>query len=828
LNSVALPEITRKASLAGMAFLFAFSAWTAMAQTPGAPTMDMRLESVTLASSAPEWRDGAPLDAALLVTVGNPGQLAVAYRIDMTWLANGEPVPLNGAETASFDVSRQPLEAGGHRTHTIPWKLQPGQVGPGQVVATVTLRDGLDRDSRDNQAHLLVPIAVRSLSFALEGADVDISPSGTGFVRLAVHNGGNVHESIPVGLATPPIDVRFKTLLWPTVVEVPAGTTAAAAFLVRFVPDGDFTPINQSFRLRVDRPFGADLDLETPEFRSTDTAGTAGFASSFERIQEVPASLRPGVASDVGLSLSNTGTRQDNYTFLIEAPPGWHAEPVPALAALFPNEQSFVALRVTPPATALEGEQAVLRMTSRGSLDPVTHTVPIEVRLGGPSPQASPLSIPNTPYRGSSFEAETSLANLGDRALANSTATLEWRMGSVVRQATTEVPSLPPGSDWPLKIRLPAPESGGPVELRLLWPGNTLAAAATSFVHAPALALETPAALAGQPGETVAYQGPGTVFRIRNDGNAPETVHLAVSTTTGSAELGAPSSFLLPVGQTRAIPVLQRLPQPSGTTTASQLTLRASIGTLATAWNATVSTKIDDPLPPVLSPATLPAIWPQGQVLPLSVHIEEHGAVSNAKAVVTPAGLPPKSIPLLDAGGHWNATVAFEVAGTHAIHYEATDASGNKAVTKDQVVQAADVPAPRLEFSLSPGEAVNPGTMFTLTVRDALPVLHALVSLHQNGTSIERLVQVNNDTASMPFREFGSLLPGPIVLRVEATNAAGVSSSAELALDMAAPASGTLAPAPATGAPGHEAPPASALIALLALLAIAASRRWHS
>lgn len=800
--------------------LFALLSGTAVGQVP--QPADVALDAIALGGAAPEWIGATPTPGEVRVTILNRGATPVAYRIDLEWVTDAGATPLNGDPAFSFDVSRQALGPGDRRVHAFPWTLQPGQEGAGHVRAVVQVTDGLDSHPDDNRRTLPVFIAVRRLSVRMDLDALDLEPGSTGFFRLHFTNEGNRQEDVALKLAGRLGDARLSGSLTDTHVVVDPASTRTAHLVVSFRPDGDFSPAQANFTVEVDPGFGGKVSLRSPDARGVDGDGDlAGFAFELVPSGTGPWHAAAGGAADVPLKLRNTGTRPDNYTLRLEAAPGWSVTAFPAAACLRAGEALAVTVRVVPPANAAAGTAAVLRVTSRGSLSPTLRTVDAQVIVGGPSPQVDDVVLGAVPYVGQPVTVRANLANQGDQGQPALEAAVRWNMTGTVEEVRTLIPALAPGALHALQVTLPSPGAGGPVEVEVRWPadadsGRTVA----SFVHDADLIVRAPVPLSGAPGETVPYRLPPNAFRVTNDGNAAELVHLRVDASAGGAALDQAALLSLAPGETRIVRANLRLPDPAGALSEAMLGLVAAIDGAPHDWRAQVATAIVDAEPPLLGPPTLPTLWTLGVPLAMEIDVHDQAPLSS---VVTNVTLPSGGHhlrPLHLSAGHWNTTLTFDEAGNHTVRFVAVDLAGNSITSAARTVRAAVVAPPRLHWTRADRTQVQSDALIGLLVEDDQP-LHPVEITVQQGTHRDSfLVQVRNGTSEF---HLDAPAAGTATVTARVTNWAGASAVAELVVQVA---NVSFSPQDADGAPPQaQESPSPALALLLAALAVATARR---
>lgn len=800
--------------------LLALLTGAAGAQVP--QPANVALDAVAL-GAAPQWIGATPTAGEVRVTVANRGATPVAYRVDLEWLTDTGATPLNGDPAFSFDVSRQPLGPGDRRTHAIPWTLQPGQEGNGWVRAAVQVTEGAEGDLSDNSRTLPVFIAVRRLTIRMDSAAVDLEPQSTGFFRLEFRNEGNLAEQVDLRLAARSGDSRMHGSLTDNLLTIGPASTRTAHLLVSFRPEGDFSPARANFTVEVDPGFGANITMRSPDAHGIEGDGDlAGFAFELDPSGAGPWHAPAGSPAELPLRLRNTGTRPDNYTLHLESAPGWSAAALPATACLRPGESMAVAVRVIPPASAAAGTSTVLRVSARGSLAPTVRTLDAQILVGGPSPQAADVVFASVPYVGQPVMVEATLTNLGDEQQPALEAAIRWNMTGTVEEVLAPIPALPPGASHALQATLPAPTVGGPIEAEVRWPATAASGpSATSFVHDADLVVHAPVPLSGSPGETVPYRLPPHAFRITNDGNAAELVHLRVDAHHGSAALDQPALLSLAPGETRIVRANLRLPDPAGALVEATIRLVAQIDGAPRAWEAAVATAIVDAEPPRLGSPALPRLWTLGVPLTVQIDVQDQAPLTGVLANVTLPSGGFRMVPLHRSAGLWNTTLTFDQAGNHTVRFVATDLAGNNITSPAQSVLAAAVEPPRLRWTRADRTKVERDALIEVFVEDEQP-LHPVEITIQQGTYRESfLVQVRNGTAQF---HLDAPLEGNATITAKATNWAGASAVSGLTLQVVG---ASLSPRSAKdGAqPQAQSTPGTALGLVLAVVAMATARR---
>jgi hypothetical protein len=802
--------------------LLALLTGNAGAQVP--QPANVAVEALALSGAPPQWVGTAPTPGEVRVTVGNRGATPVAYRIDVEWVTDAGAMPLNGDPALSFDVSRQPLGPGEQRTHPVPWTLQPGQEGAGVLRAVVQVTEGADSSPGDNQRTLPVFVAVRRLSAHMDENDLALEPGSTGFFRLQLRNEGNRQESVALRLSGRAGDGRLTGSLSDALLVVDPASARNAHLLVSFRPDGDFSPARANFTVEVAPGFGQNLTLRSPDAHGTEGDGDlAGFAFGLAASGPGPWHVPADAPMDLQLRLHNTGTRADNYTVRLEAAPGWSVSAAPSAACLRPGEAAAIAVRVQAPAGAPAGSSAVLRVSAKGSLAPTVRAVDAQVVVGGPSPHVDDVALDAVPYAGQPVAVRARLVNQGDQAQPATEAAILWNMTGTVKEARGAVPLLPPGASHVLLADLPAPTLGGPIEVEVRWPANAQSGVTVgSFVHKAVLVLEAPSPLSGSPGETVPYRLPPHAFRITNQGNADEVVHLEAYGRGGVATLDQAPLLSLERGESRIVRAKIQLPNPAGDLANATLGLVAAIEGAPFEWRSEVETAIVDTEPPLLLSPTLPSLWTLGVPLTVELDVHDQAPLASVVANVTLPSGARRLLPLHPSAGHWNTTLTFEQPGNHSVRFVAIDLAGNNITSPARHVRAALVDPPRLHWTRADRTQVEPDAVIGLRIEDAQP-LHPVEITVLQGTHVDRfLVPVRNGTSEFHLDAPG---PGNATVTARATNWAGASTVSELTLQVTkAPLSPLSADDDAKRA---EQAPGFAFGIALAALALAVAAAWR-
>lgn len=808
-------------------------AWLAAAAaqtiTPKTEDLDVFSFGVWPDHDVPQWTNGVGEQTILKVEVRNNGTAPASYELVYEWIGPAGRTPLNGAQEESFDLQSDPVApGGGTAVHDFPWRLQPGQEGPGRVEVTVRLAMTLngqgdqvaERRYDNNVRHIDVFVKTRAVSLAIDAAPVDVEADGAGFVRLAVANGGNAEIDLPLRITQAPTDVRLHAQIHPAVLTVPAQATRTATLVVRFDPAGDFTPFSVRYGVEADPGFGAPRAGLTPTIGMAEPGSLDRYRFAFGGDHGSPVLAPTTGTTAVAVWLANLGVRPDVYDLAATAPEGWTASVDPPLLALKPGENVSAVLNLRPPVDAVAGTPGLVSLQARSSLlaEPAVHDV--AVRVAGPAPTLTHVGFDKTPYMGQPAAVVVKATNAGDRPLAaGSLVRLTVQSpGSPTVVLTEALDALVPGAQAAIRFDLPPPVAGGPlrVEARWLQTGSATDPVATeALVHALHLHLGAPPPLTGMPGETLAYRNGTAAFALVNLGNTAETIALEASSTVGDAWIEGPTVVTVAPGQWWTVPVGQRLPSQAGLGSLANLTVTARVAHAAV--SNTTATTIADTEAPRLHPGALPARWNAGgQPLPLELRVEDNGLVAHANATVVAPNGTRVALPMA-AGpdGLFRAGATLAEAGNHTVVFAAVDRAGNRAAAGPFTVEATALPPPAIRI-----EGVADGNVtatLTVVVDSELAVASVRAELRQGDLQVTSDLPLDEGRATFILTGFQ---PGPLQVTLTAQDASGALGTLQMDL--------TLLPSASDDEPLgelHEAPaPAAGLLAAVAL-ALAACRR---
>lgn len=807
-----------------------FAALASTAQ-PAAADLSVRILGV----QPPQWLQDDAVNGNVSFEVRNDGSAPAMYRVDFLWVVGEASEPLNGDASRSFDLSSKPMAAGERRILQFRWSPQPGQEGPGQVVATLQLADGVEQDRGDNTASAAVDVPVHRLALQVSGPTLDLAPGATGFSRIQVRNEGNRAEDVVVAVGAPD-EPRLHHRLADAVLRVGPGMVSTTHLLVRFDPAGDFRPVDANYTVTATPSFTAPFTARTAQVRD---APDAGQDATFTWQAPAGVARAPATGSAwAAFALANTGPRMDNYTFAVALDAGWRAQVFPADACLLPGESTTVTVQVTPPAGLAPGAGAQLRVAARGSLGAEAQVQGVEVRVGGPAPQVLAVSS-ETPYAGRALAVNATLANAGDQTVPASTAVFSWRapVGGAGAEppvflasapVTVAVPALEPGASLRLPATLAPPSPlAGPLEYGVSWPAGQPAVQRTAFVHVPMFVVHAPAPLNATAGSALAYRVPPHAFQISNVGNAEETVAIRGAATLGDLDVETRTLRLAP-GERFSVPVALRLPDRTGAAGESVVNLTVTVAGvgLPQAWNASVRTPIVDREAPAIAPAALPATWPLGAPFDFRANLTEASEVAWARAEIDPPVGGNVSVALFPADGQWRASHAFDAVGLHAVRFRAADRLGNNGSVAGGSVLVVKAEPTRLAW-LAPDGPVVAGSPVGLAVESQVPILEVEVSWTQDGRVTNQTLPVEGGRAALSL---AGAAPGQVALSARATDWQGRSVWANTTLDVAAPAGpSTVDDAPAAPAAAEsgraQASPGAALGAIASLAIALALRR---
>ncbi len=813
------------------------------AQVPSVAVADLQVEWIDVVGPEPAWIHGAPTGAMeVRVKVLNNGTApSSGYRLDYHWVKNGQATWLNGAdnESASFGVGG-PLDDGAFRVDGLTWLLKDGQHGLGAV--RVTIRPaGPDGGAGNNVDSHAMSIPTHQIAMDVVGGAQEIRSEETRFVRVRLVNHGNTAETVDLTLKGLGDAARLNGSLESTQIIVLAHSSNATPLFVHYRFTGEDDPFAAQYAIEAATGYGRSLEAVTPTFASSPEPLPPGSLATLARLDSVPLDLDPGSGLAVRLVLTNHGATSDTY--LVDASPsdpGWTAAPDRSRIALNAGESVFVTVQVDALASVNKGSTSTLRVHYQSARDAVLekHSSVLEVplRIHGPAIRLEPAADwPSNPYVGDSINLTVRLVNHGDRATpGDATVTLQLEgTGTWREELSLPAPIVQPGQAAVLRFPLGPLHHPGAAHIDANWDAPDTGIAKQGMfhsilVHDPAFTIIVPEGLEGAPGEAVGYRTPERVISIRNDGNAEETLVLAMTAGHGAASILLDDmGVTLAPGENRSVPFEHHLPLPAGATSSVQANLTATIaGRNDLVWRANITTLINDTRPPTLNLSRpMPSVWTLGEPLPLLVEADDDSAVARvAWSHANPAGesvlhdMAPGA-----TAGQWVGAVTFSTSGKHVIWLFAQDTSGHVTTLPLPPVNASALPAPTIHFVGDPVVEVDANHVFEIHVKDERPI--ASVSLRIIGPSagegiVKDLELDGNGSTTFDLRGAPA---GPLTLIIQAQNNAGARS--ELTHNVSLRSAQEQVMATNEGS-GKQSIPAPGALVLLALAVPAALARW--
>lgn len=801
-----------------------------LAQAPAPPGPDLRLVAVELPGGAPSVTDGVrqATPEQILVTVRNAGPgVVTAYQIVYSWVGPGGEMPLNGGAPASVDVREERLEAGQARSHAFDWALQPGQVGPGAIKAVVQAGGSgqalVDATPGDNQRSRDVHVDSYGIAVTVDGASRLVHPGETIYARGQVQNVGNVPAPVMLQ-ALLPAGSPLSVLLEPPAMLVPAGGSADYLAYIT-MPGEDPEPFGHRISIQATPEVGAARQAQTGQVEST----FAPYAAD-DHLYEVSggegtffaAPARPARAL---FTVRNEGRQPDVYDATVEAPEGWDVRVSPARFVLDPGTSQSLAVTAAIADGDATAAAARLRVASRHPVP--AQDIDVELRPSGAAPQiVSAAPEQALVYVADELRLRVVLANPGDEHAA--AALLAVRLAGAGREEERfiEAPAVAAGASDELVLALGRIGHGGALQVGLRW---HLGPSPVSFdqvvaVRDPRLLITPPTAAEGLPGQEVAYLAGASTFRLRNAGTAPEQWDLRVATPAGAASLAGAAQVTVLPGETRSVAVRQVLPSlGSGNATLAPLTLHAAVaGRPHLQWNATVATRVVDPIAPVVAVPLQAATWSLRDALQVRAVVQDLSAIRSVDLLVDPPGLN-WSAPLAPSGdGSWSGNASFREAGAHVMRVRAVDVAGNVGLSPPWAVDVVPDARPRLQVPAIPANGSWDVSVPIAVVVEGAQAASIRYQLRQEGQVVvagdQPLVE---GRAEVPL---DGAAAGEAVLHIEALGAGG-SGEVLVLLDLVSRSAGNATGQPeGPGGDGGREAPAPALAPALALLLAACAR----
>lgn len=776
-----------RAAVLGPVLLLVAVESLATAQGPGTEPGDPAVAAIQIVGASPSWIHGEPTKPVVRVTVENRGANAASpYRINYHWVAGGQTTWLNGAESNSFDFQDAALGPGAKATHEAPWKLGEIHKGPGQVL--VVIQPLADSNTGNNARTLGVFVPVHDLELSVLGGPQPIRPDETRFVRIQLENRGNLDEAVPLDLLNESAGpaARLDEDLESTIVTAPSGGSASTTLFVTYPFAGDTSPFVVAYDVAGATSYGRNLRTTTPGFASRYEQMPPPSPFGLERVDNQSLVSEPGGELNVTFGLTNLGDQSDVYLFDASGEPGWTVFTERSRTALMPGERTDFDVHVGFPEEAPVGSAAVaeLEVRSNRASTPLVRELPLRVR--GPAVRLEhPEDWPGQPYVGDPARVPVRIVNHGDQPTPQG-ATVTVRAFGLEPETvvnSTTVPPVPPGEHALVELGFDEYNQATLARFEATWTAPGAAMANEGFtveaiVHKADLVVEAPPPLTGMPGEVVGYRSQGHAFRVRNVGNAVETILLRASSQhgTGSLAIGADPLVLGP-GEAQSVPYNHTLPLPSGRLATANASLHASIaGRPDLAWNSTVATVIIDGRPPTMVVQPLPPLWALGQPMPIEVAAQDDSIVTSVEVTHTAPSGAKRALPLSAQlnGPMWALQVVLEETGNHSFVLTARDAAGHQVSSAPNHVEVRPVPPPVITLS-GPEEAaaVAATDVFLVEVHDALPLQSVvlLVTDPYNRILLQRPLRI--DDAGRAEFDLHKVPPGRVGVAVEATNSAG-------------------------------------------------------
>lgn len=821
----------------GALFLCAAVSSLVTGQGPNSPIdLAVRLESIPPGEPLPEWRFGAPNTTGIYVTIQNQGEASVGYHLAYQWIGPDGAAPLNGNATDSFDASDSPLAAGQERQQPrFPWRLQPGQIGAGQLRVTVTPAgtSGVDRDPSDNVRNLPLFLKSHRAALNIPGAEQRIRPDETIFFRLHFPNEGNNPASVRLSTCpgSDPSLQRLQVSISPPQLTADPGQRAEATVFISLPFDGDTSPVQGMVCMRGSTSFGALLTAQSPMVRSSTQPYGDGYGWDVVRTDKASPFVAYDTPTLLTFQIRNTGAHPDVYDIIPHPDSHLLAEASPPRLGLDPSEAKSITLRIHPTDEAPPGTRADLGLEVRSVHGKSPSLQTVQFRTFGPALELVQAAT-DTPmlYRNEASVWKVRLANHGNQDEASPGA-LSLALQTPKRQAahTMTLPPLGAQSSADFDVTLAGIDEGGSATLQVRWEPDDEAIAVqeirkTVNLHDPILQLSTPGGVVGAPGQQVDYFLPPQAFEIRNLGNDTETFLLSVAATSGIASLPSGARMELLPGQSRIVPVTHLLPLPAANLTHDNVSLTVRTGNEKQfQWTASARTGIRDAQAPSVAIEDVPPVWEVSRPFPLSVLATDDTAVARVEVkLVLPTG-QGSAMPLKRTdGSHWTGSLTFPGPGVYELRAEAFDKAGKNA-THSARLEARPVAPPSLSFRDSIAPSLQAGAKVRVLVSDPLPIAYVVARLMGNPEEADLPIALRPENETWVL-VLPSLTPGNYSATIEAANMAGAQSQLAWSFEIPAIAQpkeeGAGTEGPAGAAPGLSGALAAAIGLVVAFMRI--------
>jgi hypothetical protein len=821
------------------------NAVTAQAPRPA----DLGVDGVVVLSPGPRWIFDEARTARVRATVFNAGELASGYQLVFQWTNGATTRFLNEDALHSTDTSDQgPLGGNDLRIHEITWRPQSDEVGPGRILVSVQAPGGgaPDGNSANDRSSGVGNVPRWAARLNATAQTPPLHRGETGFMDVLVINEGTEPMSADLVLADANVGnrSRLSSVIEPANVTVAAGATGRATIFLTPPADArDESVFVANFSLRALTSFGRTLTVATPNV--TNARGLAPTNQSFA-VEEPPGGVRfvgSGHSTTVLLEVTNTAEQDDTYRVAAEPDGGWSAATSASHFGLHPGAARVVAITVESGFLA-SGTMGTVRAHVRSEHGRAAWSTDLLFKVSGASISWGPIRpLPAEWYVGEPAAVEVEVRNEGDiMPSENGSVRVAVQPPNATTTHDASLAARPaPKAAAKVRATVPGFAEGGVAHINVGWTGPVDAAppppaSATVFVHQPELVVLAPTTSGlGVAGEGVAYRQPPRSFRVTNVGNAPETILVEARAEMGVARIeDSQSTFLLPVGASRLVPVVHELPTSTGIARWDNVTLVASIDQHPQfEWSATKKTLIEDKLAPVLVwSANASSLWTLDQPLQMRLAASDAASVVNATMRVTRPDATTETVVMAAAdAGVWTGPIKTSWAGNYTIRAWAGDAFGNVGAATARRLEVRAIPLPTVAF-LRPldGANVTRNDMVRILLGPAgmpLTVILTCTPL-ESGQALQFTAQ--NATLAANFT-LPAMPSGRWQFHVHAFNAHGGAREAVVDVMVPIPPAGPTSDGPGrplakpTDAPGPGMPALLLLVGLMLLLRVRPSHR---
>lgn len=549
--------------------------------------------------------------------------------------STGEPdssclTPLNG------------FRAGCTVTVAFDWAPPLARRGVQNLSATVA-PGGLytDPNGANNAIALPVFVAHHQWTLDLDPADDHVKqarPGDTAWYRLTVHNHGNLVDQV---------DLRVASEQWPGAQASTARATLAPGESFRFLALLPAPATGDAGVGRANATANATLAPEAGSARQQlpDTQRVAGLGVNFGWRPEPPAELfvASGGASNVSFAVRNTGGTEDALRWSVSSalPPGWNVTlPEPWIGLPGPGgATTTVPVRVVTNATLLPGASLVVALNGTARNGGQAAQANLTLRTAAPDLTLRSFVLDRAAvYRGDVPLLVAEVQNVGLAPMPKATRLAVEALNGTGRLLVGETlfSGLGPGDLRPVVMTWDTAALQGAFDLvaRLDPDGelpethednNNLTVAVT--VRLAGLNVTAPAPREVLPGEALAFEG-DAAFRVRNTGNAPEEVVVAMATDRdwGNASV----RLRLAPGAEQAVSLQLRVPPLPGTLRETVRVTATLANRSATSVEAALPLTILDREAPVLVELDAPAFVELGTTAEFRATLRDAVGVANA------------------------------------------------------------------------------------------------------------------------------------------------------------------------------------------------------